>query len=283
MVKVYGIDFTSAPSRRKPITVAQGVLCEGALAIQLVSPIASQAGFSDLLSCEGPWIAGLDFPFGQPRKYVVNIGWPAAWVDYVRHVGNMPKATFVSEMRAYQRGRPSGDIRHFRKVDRVAGACSPMQLDFIPVARMFYAGAPALLNCGCSVFPFFSTDHDHKVAIEAYPSLVARFCVQNSSYKNDDQKKQTSEQQSARQRIVKALNASTELSSPIRQTYGTAVRLDKEQERAMVEDGTGDTLDAVLCALQAAWAYSRQEADFGMNWKCDPIEGWIADPQCQPS
>jgi hypothetical protein len=44
----------------------------------------------------------------------------------------------------------------------------------------------------------------------------------------------------------------------------------------MIEDTSGDALDAVLCALQAAWS-CRQE-DYGIPRDVNPIEGWIVDP-----
>ncbi len=277
-VTIFGIDFTSSPSRRKPITVARCRLRDHTLDIDSIDPLDTLPAFGALLSSDGLWVAGIDFPFGQPRKYVENIGWPLAWYKYVHHVESMGKAAFIAEIRAYQRDRAQGDIRHFRTVDRLAGACSPMQLDFVPVARMFFAGAPTVLNAGCSVYPFFSTDHNSRVVVEAYPSMAARLVVGSKSYKTDDKKKQTQEQRSARQAIVGALSDSQRPSSVIGKTYGTAVQFNVELAKKTIEDGTGDTLDSVLCALQAAWAASRRNNDFGMNWSCDPIEGWIADP-----
>ena len=41
-------------------------------------------------------------------------------------------------------------------------------------------------------------------------------------------------------------------------------------------DASGDTLDAVLCALQAAWAWQRRDAGFGEPPQMDALEGWIA-------
>ena len=46
----------------------------------------------------------------------------------------------------------------------------------------------------------------------------------------------------------------------------------------MVQDPTGDQLDAVLCAIQAAWAYSQAAQNYGIPPDCDPVEGWIVDP-----
>jgi hypothetical protein len=45
----------------------------------------------------------------------------------------------------------------------------------------------------------------------------------------------------------------------------------------LADDASGDSLDAVLCLLQAAWAQSRHEAGqprYGLP-VFDPLEGWI--------
>jgi predicted thioesterase len=43
-----------------------------------------------------------------------------------------------------------------------------------------------------------------------------------------------------------------------------------------IYDPTGDTLDAVLAAVQAAWAST--QPDYGIPSGVDPREGWIVDP-----
>ena len=40
-----------------------------------------------------------------------------------------------------------------------------------------------------------------------------------------------------------------------------------------------DGLDALLCAIQAAWAYTKADAGYGIPAHCNPNEGWIVDPQ----
>jgi hypothetical protein len=43
---------------------------------------------------------------------------------------------------------------------------------------------------------------------------------------------------------------------------------------ALIDDGSADLLDAVLCAILAAWAWQRRDAGFGLP-AFDPLEGWI--------
>ena len=57
---------------------------------------------------------------------------------------------------------------------------------------------------------------------------------------------------------------------------GLALDLTLEQRKALIDDGRGDLLDAVLCALQAAWAWRCGDADYGLPQQLDPLEGWIA-------
>ena len=47
-----------------------------------------------------------------------------------------------------------------------------------------------------------------------------------------------------------------------------------EFRNELLEDASGDLLDAVLCAIMAAWAWQRRDERFGLP--CfDPLEGWI--------
>jgi hypothetical protein len=49
------------------------------------------------------------------------------------------------------------------------------------------------------------------------------------------------------------------------------------QREAVVDDASGDRLDAVLCLLQAAWALNQHQQGhprYGLP-AFDPLEGWI--------
>jgi len=43
-------------------------------------------------------------------------------------------------------------------------------------------------------------------------------------------------------------------------------------------DPSADALDSLLCAVQAAWAYTQRDDNYGVPPECDPDEGWILDP-----
>jgi hypothetical protein len=75
---IVGIDFTSAPSRRKPITLASGRLVRSAeddevLALERIDGFDTWACFEGWLA-RGCWIAAMDFPFGLPRDFVAALG-----------------------------------------------------------------------------------------------------------------------------------------------------------------------------------------------------------------
>ena len=56
------------------------------------------------------------------------------------------------------------------------------------------------------------------------------------------------------------------------------LKLTHAQRDALADDAKGDSLDAVLCLMQAAWAQARHEAgapDYGLPAGVDPLEGWI--------
>jgi hypothetical protein len=43
----------------------------------------------------------------------------------------------------------------------------------------------------------------------------------------------------------------------------------------ILADGSGDLLDAVICATQAAWAWMRRRSNYGLPADAPPGEGWI--------
>lgn len=72
-MKVYGVDFTSVPTNKKPITLAEGKLRGRVLQIDRVRLLPSLNDFSSFLREPGPWVAAIDFPFGQPRKLIEDL------------------------------------------------------------------------------------------------------------------------------------------------------------------------------------------------------------------
>jgi len=266
---VYGVDFTSRPSRAKPITCLPCRFTNGVLIAGQLETFADFDGFTAMLARPGPWVAGLDFPFGLPRKFIAGAGWPQSWAGYVEYAARLGKDGFRAALEAYKGDRPAGDKEHRRVTDVAAGSISPQKLYGVPVALMFFEGAPRLLASGATI-PHVREGDSDRVVIEAYPGALARQIVERRSYKTDNRAKQTAEQGDARRAIFDRLTSGT-----LRDCLGFSI----EADPSLCDDPGGDALDALLCAVQAAWAWNRRAHGYGAPSPVDPLEGWIANPR----
>jgi len=140
-----------------------------------------------------------------------------------------------------------------------------MKLVNPPVALMFHEGAPRLAAAGVHV-PGLAAGDRGRVALEAYPGLLAR-SITRASYKNDARGKQTPARRRARRAIVAALETGAARLGLRLSFARPALR------RRLIDDARGDALDAVLCALQAAWAVT--QPNYGMPPRVPRGEGWI--------
>ena len=267
---VYGVDFTSAPAKRKPITCARCQLEADVLVLEGLETFTSFTEFKGFLDRPGPWLVGIDAPFGQPRRLIKALSLPLSWSAYVRHFAALGKEGFSALLRDYKARQAKGDKEHKRRVDALARAVSPMKLYRVPVGKMFFELAPRLEQTELNL-PLLRPTQDKRTVLEAYPALVARHLIGAVSYKSDTLKNQTREQQVARMTIVSCLNE-----VEFKKAYDLTLSLTNVQKKALAADPKADTLDALLCAVQAAWA-ARQD-NYGIPDGVDGLEGWIADP-----
>jgi hypothetical protein len=270
-----GVDFTSAPRRAKPITAAFGRLA-GEATQQRTEPRVELTGleafddwpaFDALLVRPGPWLGAFDFPFGLPREAVVDLGWPQSWPELVRHCAALGKAGFRAALDAYRESRPTGRRYAHRATDLPARSHSPLKLVNPPVGLMFLEGAPRLLAAGATL-PGLHTGDPQRIAVEAYPGLLAR-SISGDSYKSDDKRKQTPARRDVRVRIVDALQRG---STP----GGLRLKLGPALRAGLIEDASGDRLDAVLALMLAARCARAGPPHHGLPAAIDPLEGWIA-------
>jgi hypothetical protein len=262
---VYGVDFTSSPSRRKPIFVAHCRLEPGALVFQSLHRWTSFADFDKFLASSGPWVAGFDFPFGQARRFIETIDWPQDWAAYVARVGAMTRREFFDCLTRYRQERPLGDREHRRACDRLHASISPQKLHGTPVGLMFFEGAPRLLRSGVTVPPFVFRDVS-RIAIEAYPGALARQLIGRTPYKSDDRAKQTQDRLEARRLLLARLRDPACCLSPHRIVAPDDLALDP----------SGDALDAMIAAAQASWRWIEKDSGFGIPNDVDLLEGWIS-------
>lgn len=269
-----GCDFSSSPSKRKPIVAAIGASQAGRVQLKQLLRFDTLSGFADWLSQPQAWVGGFDLPFGLPRELVQHLGWPSDWLACMRHFCALSRPDIRQTFKAFCDARPVGGKFAHRATDGPAGSSPSMKWVNPPVAYMLHAGLPLLLDAGVNLprlhVPCAEQDTSQRVALEAYPGLLARELIGNTSYKSDDKAKQTPERLIARKQLLQALElGQTRLHMRLKLTHA--------QHDTLVDDASGDSLDAVLCMVQAAWALARYEAGdahYGLP-ACDPLEGWI--------
>ena len=110
------------------------------------------------------------------------------------------------------------------------------------------------------------------MAVEAYPAVVARRFLGRRAYKRDAVP-DTPERRSARETLVSGLRSAT-----LREAYGVTVGMEASWREEFTEDPSADALDSLLCAVQAAWAYTETGRGLGRPARVRPDEGWILDP-----
>src|SRR5436190_7302528 len=243
---VAGVDFTSRPTRRKPITVALGRFAHGVVRLERVDTHHAFESFAKWLRTPGPWVVAIDMPFGLPRELVTALDWPTEWLPLMRHYGALTRAQIREQFAAFCAARPVGGKFAHRACDAPAGSSPSMKWVNPPVAYMLHAGVPLLIDAGVHL-PAVHAGDPHRVALEGYPGLLAREILGKRSYKSDERMRQTPERLIARKDLVDALEQG-------RTRLGLRLRLTHAQRDDLVADASGDRLDAVLCMLQAAWA-----------------------------
>jgi hypothetical protein len=271
-VKLLGCDFSSSPSARKPIVVATGVLEKTRVRVLQLQSYATLGEFTQSLQAPGGWVGGFDLPFGLPRTLVQTLGWPLTWQDCLAHYCGLSRAAIREQFMAFCQARPVGAKFAHRQTDGPTGSSPSMKWVNPPVAYMLHAGVPCLLAAG-AFFPGLQAPvpNPEKIALEAYPGLLAREILGRRSYKSDTRAKQTAERLIARKDLVHALEMG-------QTRLGLQLKLSPAQCDALVADASGDTLDAVLCLIQAAWAqrqHSRGHASYGLPADMDNLEGAI--------
>ncbi len=276
-MNLVGCDFSSSPSQRKPIVVAIGHAKAGRVQLQSLLRFDVLSAFADWLKQPQAWVGGFDLPFGLPRELVETLQWPTDWLPCMRHYAALSRAEIRDTFKSFCDARPVGGKFAHRATDTPAGSSPSMKWVNPPVAYMLHAGVPLLINAGVTLPRLHLADLS-RIALEAYPGLLARELIGNTSYKSDDTAKQTSERLIARKQLLQALEIG-------QSRLGLRLKLTHAQHDTLVDDPSGDSLDAVLCMVQAAWAQAQFEAGdahYGLPI-CDPLEGWIVSASLDSS
>jgi len=270
MTRLLGCDFSSSPSQRKHIVLAWGEAAGDRVVLKRLQLLSTLAAFSECLHTPGPWVGGFDLPFGLPRELVETLGWPTDWLACMRHFAQLSRDDIRAQFAGFCNSRPVGGKFAHRATDLPAASSPSMKWVNPPVAFMMHAGVPLLLQAGVH-FPGLHQGDTQRVALEAYPGMWARRVLQRQSYKNDAAAKQTAERWLARKNLLHAL-VWGHADLPVR------LKLSSAMADALVDDASGDSLDAVICMMQAAWAqqqFLNGDPEYGLPPDLDRLEGWI--------
>ncbi|WP_395667481.1 DUF429 domain-containing protein [Rhodoferax sp.] len=271
-MQLLGCDFSSSPSRRKSIVLAWGAMEGTRVTLARLERLETLDAFSHAMAQPGDWVGGFDLPFGLPRQLVQTLGWPLDWADCMRHYAGLSRAEIRERFAAFCNARPVGAKFAHRATDLLAKSSPSMKWVNPPVAFMLHAGVPRLLDADVYLPGLHPPEPgSRKVALEAYPGLLARELLGSRSYKSDDKAKHTPQRLLARKDLLNGLELG-------QSRLGLRLKVSHAQRDHVVADAAGDALDAVLCLLQAAWGLRQHQQGapmYGLPADLDPLEGWI--------
>ncbi|HZW73043.1 MAG TPA: DUF429 domain-containing protein, partial [Caldimonas sp.] len=206
-------------------------------------------------------------PFGLPRAFVDAHALGATTAEVIVAVRSRcaTRLEWRAFIDAWGNTQPNGARLLHRRTDTASpvASTSPMQTRYVPVGLMYYEGMSRLIDAGVSMPAQCHRGDPQRIALEAYPRRLAHAIVARRSYKNGDD----DDRRAARTTIIEALEAG-------RERFGFALACDGALRSSLVDDASGDRLDAVLCLAQVAIASRR--AGYGVPDDVDPVEGWIA-------
>ncbi|MBI2733940.1 MAG: hypothetical protein HYX44_11750, partial [Aquabacterium sp.] len=229
-----GLDFSCAPSQRKPLTLAWGRRAGHAIKLDRVDALPTLAELEALLAPGYPplaegFVMACDFPFGLPMPFVDALRvhgpgeLPALLADLDdpakgqaadrliqalhRHCGN--RAGFQQLIdtwgQSWHMDRPPGSKLLHRPTDQAApgvSSTSPLQTRYVPVGKMYFEGMARLIQADLTL-PGLRHGRAQAVAFEAYPGLLAHELLGRRSYKSETDA--TDERLIARMDLVDAL------------------------------------------------------------------------------
>ncbi len=306
-----GLDFSCAPSTRKPLTLAWGRRIGDVVKLDRVDTLPTLALLEALLAPNAPlpelaagFVMGCDFPFGLPRPFLDALTAhgpgtlqrdlagvlardahhspaPAQQLIQALHRHCTDRAGFQRLVdgwgASWHAQRPQGSKLLHRVCDKAMPgitSTSPLQTRYVPVGKMYFEGLHRLVQADVSLPGLRSGQRPGAVALEAYPGLLSGEVLGRRSYKSDKDNGDGDAQPGrliARMDLVDALEQG-------RTRLNLRLKLSPAQRDSLVADPKGDLLDAALCLLQAAWAHREAERGapcWGLPTQVDPLEGWI--------
>jgi hypothetical protein len=166
---IYGVDFSSAPTKQKPIVIAECQFdsCnnrssnQSSLLLKRFVLIYSLNDFESFLSKSKFGVGGFDLPFSMPEELIEYFEWPNEWETFVRYFCGQSKPFLKECFKSWCEKRDFGKKFAYRLTDIVSKSSPAMRWVNPPVAWMMHAGMHRLINAGL-IFPA----HDRRVSNE---------------------------------------------------------------------------------------------------------------------
>ena len=271
-MKIFGINFTENPSPKRPITIAYCVYKKNhGLSVNRIEFSPTISDFEKFLKEKGPWFAGINFPLGQPKQFLDKMSLPSGWNNYIKDIQKWKQTGFEKKVKQYLNKLPKGIKAPLRITDIFAGVESPLKTTNNHSLKRFFEGGYCLLKSGASIIPC-APKKDNRVIIETLPALVARrFKVQENFGK-----KLKSDLEHIHKEVIKGLET-----PEFEHDFVFKLFIDDTLKLKCVEDANGFSLDAILSAVQTAWAFKMGKPNYGIPGLQHPSiqsEGWIIDP-----
>jgi hypothetical protein len=248
---VYGVDFSGAKLAGENIWIARVEVGRGGKELAELSRLRSLCGTAE----RGPALAhlveriarseralwGMDFPFGLPIEVFPE---GRRWTEQLRHVCGWDEAYALGE-ECVRRARLLGGPMHIRRTTD-DDARTPFDCYHYRIIYQTYHGMrdvlmPLTRVPGTAILPFHyrRLSSAKRVIVESCPgSTLKRLGLPHQNYKQPAGGPLTPKRLRTRRAILDGLTPH--------------VRISPEDRRAIMRNGGGDALDAVIAAVGAA-------------------------------
>lgn len=310
-----GLDFSCAPSTRKPLTLAWGRRAGAVVRLERVDEVPSHDALSALIqpgstALAGGFVMGCDFPFGLPRAFVeaLRAHGPGDLPERLKTLAG-PGATASAPAAPHATAsQADGLIRalHRHCMDRagfqqlVDGWGQTWHTDRPPGPKLLHRptdqASPGVSSTsplqtryvpvGKMYFEGMKRLVDADLSLPGLragrPDAIALEAypglLAHELLGRRSYKSDAKAEAAAQQTRLIARMDMVDALEQGRTRLGLRLKLSPAQRDHLVSDPKGDRLDAVLCLLQAAWAHAQREAGhtrWGLPDGIDPVEGWI--------
>lgn len=248
---VYGVDFSGAKLAAENIWIARVEVGRGGNELVELSRLRSLCGTAE----RGPALAylveriarserslwGMDFPFGLPVEVLPD---GCRWTGQLRHVCGWDEAYALGE-ECVRRARVRGGPMHIRRTTD-DDARTPFDCYHYRIIYQTYHGMrdvlmPLTRVPGTAILPFHyrRLPNAKRVIVESCPgSTLKRLGLPHQNYKQPAGGPLTPKRLRTRRAILEGLTHH--------------IRISPEHRRAIMRNGGGDALDAVIAAVGAA-------------------------------